>query len=460
MKHILAFDDFVLNRTDNTRRVFKQPDWRFDCAYQDADNPRGIWPTQVVPGLDGGFRLMYTGVPGKDEAIDDEHMRLFMAESTDGLHFTPCRLPGEGRPYPHMAGPLHEPNGAFAYLDEAETDPAQRYKAVCARYGYDASGRLVEESARMYASADLLHWQAVNDAAVTPSYVDCYLSLLRNPVTGRFQMTTRRRWGERRICLVESGDLSRWTAPRAIVHPLPDDEPLTHLYSMPHAYYRAGDVFIGMLWKHVMPFDRVMEGPVMSEYAYSYDGLMWNRTRAPMFTPTQRGQYGAGSAYVVSMVERADDVVFYMSARRAEHGGLPGGWQDGMPSESVLVPGVLPRNRFVCIDSGKGRAQLLTQWLRLKQPALTLNTVAPFGALRAQLETDGPLEGFAFEDCEPISGDHLDAPLRWRGGDLSALQAQGRWFRLRIAFEQAEVYAISGDFDFTINTRAPAYERL
>ena len=30
-----------------------------------------------------------------------------------------------------------------------------------------------------------------------------------------------------------------------------------------------------------MPFGRVMDGPVFSEYAYSYDRAAWNRTHAP-----------------------------------------------------------------------------------------------------------------------------------------------------------------------------------
>ena len=91
------------------------------------------------------------------------------------------------------------------------------------------------------------------------------------------------------MCLTESRDLKSWTVPRAVVHPLPNDEPLTHLYSMPEFYYAPGEVFIGLLWKHVMPFDRISDGRVTTEYAYSYDGLVWNRTNAPLFPETDRG---------------------------------------------------------------------------------------------------------------------------------------------------------------------------
>ncbi|MGI6691727.1 MAG: hypothetical protein ACOX63_12945 [Christensenellales bacterium] len=459
MKHILAFDDFVLNRSDNTRRVFKQPKWYTDLAYTDAANPRGIWPSTVVPAPGGGYMLTYGGVPGASKTINDENMMGFMAWSEDGLRFAPLDSVNPQGEYPHMTGATSGNIGLVLYLDKTEKNPERRYKSPHARYGYK-DGILVEDPPHMLASPDLIHWHQINDAPIVPSFVDCTMSLLRNPVTGRYQVTTRRRWGERRICLVESVDLEHWSLPRAIVHPLPSDEPLTHLYSMPHYYYEAGDIFIGLLWKQVMPFGRVMDGPVFSEYAYSYDGLLWNRTHAPIFPVMDRGEYGGGSCYVVSMLEREDDILFYAAAHRAEHGGNPRDWQAGMPPESVLIPGTMKRNRFVCIDAGKGKANLVTQWLRLKTPSLTLNANVPFGSLRAQLSADGPIPGYTYDDFIPLGGDHLDAPLRWNGGALDEFVQSGRWIQLHFAFEQAEVYAISGEFDFTINTRAPAYERL
>ena len=413
MKHILAFDDFVLNRSDNTQRVFKQPQWRFDLAYTDEKiHPRGICITSIVPAPDGGVMALYAGVPGVDTPYDDEHLKRFMAWSPDGLHFEPYEKWGASNGYPHCCGGCHEPIGGYAFYDSSEIHPAYRYKSPQPLYGYDEQGKLVEEGARLLVSSDLVHWAPLNDAPVTPSFVDCYPSMLRNPVTGRFQVTTRRRWGERRICLTESEDLTAWSLPRAIVHPLPDDEPTTHLYSMPHCYYAPGDIFIGLLWKQVMPFNRIMDGPMTTELAYSYDGLTWNRTRTSLCPPLPRGSLGSGGSFIAGMVDQGDTICFYMQATRAEHGSIPGGWKPGMPSPRALVPGTLQRNRFVCIDSGKGQAELITQWLRLKKPELTLNANVPFGSLRAELCGAG--EGFTLDDFEPLCGDYLDAPLRWK----------------------------------------------
>jgi len=460
VKAILPFDDFLMNRSDNTKRVLKQPHWHPECVFTDSEHTSVISPQVVVPAPQGGYMLIYMASPDENIPMDDEHMAVLLAHSDDGFHFEPCHVNLPDMKRANMIGMATEDIGIHAMLDAQETNPDYRYKAPQARYGRIDSQEIIQEPAHLLGSPDLIHWKRISDAPVTPSYVDCYPSLLRNPRTGRFQVTTRRRWGERRICLTESADLQSWTFPRGIVHPLPNDEPTTHLYSMPEYYYEPGDMFIGLLWKQVMPFNRVMDGPVTSEYAYSYDGLMWNRTNAPLYTAHERGELGYGGAYCISMVDRGEDILFYMAAHRAEHGGFPKPKREGLPANVAVVPGTLKRNRFVCIDSGKGKAELITQWLRLNQPELRINANIPFGGLRAELRRGAPIEGYTMDDFIPLSGDLTDAPLRWKGGGLERFVRDGSWVQLYIAFEQAEIYGIMGDFAFNINTRAPAYENL
>lgn len=459
MKVITVFDDFVMNRSDNTKRVFKMPDWKPDCIYTDPYCPRGLLGTGAAAAPDGGIIVPYLSVPGITEPWDDEHMCGFLAYSEDGLHLRPYREAFPGKNVPHMLGQMSEGLGMYPYRDPNEADPDRIYKSPAQRYGF-VNGRLTEDKAYLLTSPDMVHWTRYNDAPVIPSYVDCYLSMLYNPFTASYQMTTRRRWGERRICLTESKDLNEWSFPHAVVHPLPTDEPTTHLYSMPHYYYAPGDLFVGLLWKQVMPFGCISDGTVVSEYAYSYDGLIWNRTNSKLFPEVPRGEYGAGSSYVVGMVDRGEDVLFYVNACLNEHGGIPGDWHEGMRPRSAIIPGILKKNRFVCIDSGRGRAELITQQLRLKEPSLTINANVPYGSLRAELLSGStPVEGFGLDDFIPFSGDRTDAPLVWKG-NLQTLVESRKWVKLHIVFEQAEVYTVCGDFDFTINTRGPAYDRL
>ncbi len=182
-----------MNRTDNTRRIFRQPKWHTDAIFADPRNPRNIWPQSVVKAPDGGYMLTYLGIPDPGLPIGDEYLSVFLAWSAGGIHFEPYDRIHPGETLPNMIGKMHEEIGMFPYLDEQEADPELRYKSVHARYGYDDGGKLVEMPAYLLGSPDLTYWKRFNDAAVTPSYVDCYPSLLRNPLTGRYQVTTRRR---------------------------------------------------------------------------------------------------------------------------------------------------------------------------------------------------------------------------------------------------------------------------
>lgn len=461
MKALLPFDDFVLNRNENTRRIFKQPKWLFDQAFSDSCTPKGSNPIRVVPAPQGGYYLTYYGHLNMDDKFEDETLYSFLAWSPDGIHFEPYAAHPDAK-VPQMLGRISDPCGVYAFYDVAEINPRYRYKSPYARFGFDGNGVKLAEPYHLLGSSDMIHWDQINDAQILPNYADSSPSLIRNPVTGRYQATIRRRWGERRVCLVESEDLKSWSEPRCILHPSPNDPPTTHYYDMPHYYYEPGEIFLGFLWHHIMPFDRIMDGPMYTEYTYSYDGLTWNRTGARMVPERPRGEYGAGIHYVESMIDRGEDIVFYMCAGLGEHGGVPEEWKPGMKARTVMIPGVLPKNRFVCIDSYKGgKAEVLTQHLLLHKPELRLNANVPFGSLKAELlEGNKPIPGYTFEDFQPIWGDFLDKPLCWKGGGLNRFVEEKKWIRLHIAFEQTEIYGIMGDFSFTINTNAPIRDRL
>jgi len=463
MKKIMMFDDFLINRTDGTRRRFHQPEWRYDQAFTDPISPLGVQGITIVPAPQGGYYMTYYLMPMPDAPFTDENIRVGLAYSKDGIRFEPYDLTNPINPAsPHILGHVSETFGSDIYFDAAEVNPNHRYKAVCEPYGNSPDGSLIEEAPILLVSGDALHWSVLNHQKIVPSYVDCFISFLRNPITGRFQATTRRRWGERRICLVESSDLSVWTLPRAILHPLPTDEPTTHYYSMPHFYYQAGDLFIGFLWKHVMPFNRIMDGPMSTEYAYSYDGLLWNRTWADVANTNGRGETGGGGSFAFSLLEQGDDLIAHANAFLYEHSGVPEGGEAlvGTPGR-VIVTGKLKKDRFVGIDSGKGRAEMITQHLKLHSPELLLNVISPFATVQVQInQEDKPVEGYTYDDCLPIKGDHLAFPLKWKGGSLDRFCGTNHWIRVQIRFDQAEIFSLTGDFDFNINPKAPEYERL
>ena len=51
------------------------------------------------------------------------------------------------------------------------------------------------------------------------------------------------------------------------------------------------------------------------------------------------------------------------------------------------------------------------------------------------------IAGRAFDDCDPFTGDHLEATVSWRGeSDLEGLA--GRPVRLRLRMRRARVHAL------------------
>ena len=60
----------------------------------------------------------------------------------------------------------------------------------------------------------------------------------------------------------------------------------------------------------------------------------------------------AADRVTLFLCSNVDDILFM----HCSPGGArrnPRDWQAGMPPESVLIPGTMKRNRFVCIDAGK-----------------------------------------------------------------------------------------------------------
>ena len=87
-----------------------------------------------------------------------------------------------------------------------------------------------------------------------------------------------------------------------------------------------------------------------------------------------------------------------------------------------------------------GRIQ--TKPFALFSPEIKINANATYGEVRFQLtnEKSEPIEGFAFEDCQPLrGGDELAHSIQWKNADLKSVLNQP--LRMEIEFRQAHIYA-------------------
>jgi hypothetical protein len=138
----------------------------------------------------------------------------------------------------------------------------------------------------------------------------------------------------------------------------------------------------------------------------------------------------------VPPVEAGGELRFYYGGKDYEHNDA--GLKKG---HGAIGFGTLRRHGFYSLASGNHIGQLLTKPLVCAGADLEVNAVVS-RSLKVAVEDAfaRPLEGFGLEDCIPISGDHLRAPVRWRNGKgLGSLR--GKPLRLRMEIDRGEIYS-------------------
>lgn len=460
MRKILFFDDFLINRQRNLVRRWYRPEWLSNRLFIDDTTLFGGGYSSVVPAPSGGYYLYYVSFLAGGDNPDNSAV-LCLAESDDGLTwrkaaFDPPRKSG----HPQVVYPGDPvPAGCCVYHDPDDRDPSRRYKMTeCVQ--------LSPNSCRMLYSADGINWRVDREHPFLDRHSDTYLSLLHNPRTGRYQITLRRHCGDRRVFLIESENLETWSEPRLILHPDPLDAPMTQFYGMPQ--FRYADQLIGMLWRYQTTYDDKgpwkMAGAVETELAYSYDGLVWNRTHNIFMPLLERGEYGGGSMYGTAMIEQDDSLLVYAIASLEEHHHALGR-KPGDPPLNGLLPGRLRKDGFVSLATVAAMGELTTDGLYLRGPELTLNVKAPCGGIKIQvcdMELN-PLPGYRFDECAEIKGDSTACAPHWRNhhdlqGALDVLKRSCA--RIQIRMDQAELFSINGDFGVVPQSGLPGKDYL
>jgi len=345
--------------------------------------------------------------------------------------------------------------------DERDPDPARRYKGL-----FDTRDRWLG------VSPDGFDWTML-DVSPIPSqdeshflydeYTEQYLAFVKQPTE----------WG-RSVYLSTSTDFERFSFPKLVFNTdetdnrnrleriqraIDDPEYLTPPvvagpdYSVAQCYQMA-----------VLPYEGIYVGfPVLYnpagpdglgndtglnqvELTVSRDLYRWDRVadRALFIgiDPWDGGSYGTAQNVLCGRpIVRDDEIwVFYNAFRIRDNKELY--WEQDrygfidtelFKDVGALHLAKLRLDGFVSLDAD-GDGEVVTEPFVWDGRTLHVNVDAP-GALRAELlDADAmtPLSGHSAAECNPVSGDHLSAPVTWSGGPHGEQKVRAR-FTLRDA---------------------------
>ncbi len=314
--------------------------------------------------------------------------------------------------------------------------PAARYKAIGGKGG-----------PRGFQSADGLHWSLIADKAlVTKGTFDSQNLAFWDTARSEYRMYWRiNPKSVRGIRTATSRDFANWENEADLTYPgkpNPDDleyADKVQLYTnaiMP--YFRAPHLLIGF------PTQFIQKGKQNPPKFYqtqplfmsSRDGVVFERWDEPIIpTTAPEDRDGNRGNYMVSGLLQLPGQPEEMSVYATEAGHRSG--------PTRIRRFVYRLDGFVSVHAGAGGGELLTKPLIAPGTDLTLNYRATTGGsvrIEVQDANGKPIEGFHLEDCVPLTGDSVDAVVKWRGDPEWKGGSSG--IRLRFVLQNADLFSI------------------
>jgi len=420
--HLFLDNTLVDDQRGTVRTVV--PPAKFTTPIVDGPTDKNFQPYVSVHRLPehGLFRIWY-GVP---ESMMQSHLATM--DSADGIHWE--------RPHKVLEDPGHIQFGVSILDDHGmDPDPQRRWK-----YAWYANDGL-----QVAASPDGLRWKKLAPGPVLKHTHDIN-HVYRDPLTGKYgavvsHIVTDPEWGNaRRIPYhSDSSDLLRWSHPRRIIHPEPDETGDVQFYAM-GGVIRRGDLLIGLVkvLRDDLPAER--GGPVAglgyTTLAWSRDGVSWERDRTPWLDRNpEPGTWDRAMAWGDCQLPVDDTLMVY-------YGGYKRGHKVERFTERQIGLARCPIDRYVARRVATGAVGWIeTPWIWCAGERFTVN-----GHFRRPLKVsviDGngkPMAGFAIGNSVPIRGDNVRHAVRWRG---DRPLPKGNPIRLRFEWSDGDLFGFS-----------------
>lgn len=407
------------------------------------------------------FQMYYRGNAGFKDGSSGEV--TCYAESADGIRWEKPKLG------------LHEINGSkdnnvmlanlapythnFApFIDRRPGVPKeQRYKALAGLGG--KSGGL-----SAFVSADGLHWQKMQEAAViTKGAFDsqnvsfwseaeqCYVAYFRVFTSGVIDEKNWKPRGVRWVSRATSKDFITWT--KAVQ--MTSDQPLEdHIYiSQTNPYFNAPHLYVSTAARF-MPNKAVLDEQAkkyIAEDTKAYPALIKDCSEAVLMT-SRAGTTAYNRSFMEGFVRPGLHFRNWTSRSNYPACGVVQTGKSEMSlyverhygqSVALLQRYTLRLDGFASLHADYAGGEMISKPFTFTGKALHLNlSTGVTGSVAVEIQdAEGkPLPGFTLDDCLAISYDDIDRVIAWKSGsDVSALA--GKPIRLRWMLRDADVFS-------------------
>lgn len=442
--------------------------------------------------IEGGlFRMWYYGIRVPNHYGEQLDLPLVCyAESDDGIHWRKpdLKITGQNR-FP--GNNLLSLPGAITGVVRTLPGADSKYLASTFVYPIPAEPDVQDvpgnpdplhggHGTHIWASDDGLHWRHVTKA-VQHNDNSCLFTdfennryLLYNKVMGMHGLTLRRMW-----IGLESRDGKHWEGYEGIgrwretfvCDDYDDLRAQQHGFLHAEMYcvgvYRAGGVLVSVetIFDVSPPLRDIFaanpSGLCHTRLGYSHDGYKW---RYPKGRPTwlERGAPGELDAGWImpaaTLVEHGDDLLFYYGGSRFDHD-----WnmnpdfslRTDIPLEqhrdqSRVMMARIKRDRFASlaavskgcfdVDIGYRPGEQLFVNVQAKGGSVRVALAEKWGPGVGEIRKHDALPGFSFDDCVPITGDHVHAPVHFKNAKLASIP-RDLPLTLRFELNRAEIFA-------------------
>ncbi len=434
------------------------------CADQACERGNMYRPSVIYDEDDGLYKIWYGG---------GAESHIYYAESKDGLHW---EKPALNLIHTEDYGD----NNIVIFTDEVKD-------GKLLRQGHHELGRVIlnpdrsdidrkfimvicRASIEICFSPDGIHWTPIPERPAG-IMVDCTINLMYDESRNMWQIYARPSmyakderidWHHQRdiypngvyrrdVCLFESPDLIRWSAPRIIYRP---EETFFRQEADNISFFSVGNYSAGFIhhFTEINEHDSYVYGGSQQMFPYLVYG---SDTKSLKMAPDKKcliPKTVDGADPISAMMPgtpmhiKGDENTYFFASvnHRTNQVSQPANSQ----WEGKLYLMRFNGNRFLARTGDYFGGWLLTRQFILDGSEIEIDAIAPedtkFGEVRCEIvgEDGAPIDGFAFADSDPVTGDSFHHKLTWKGSsDISALR--GKAVYLRFLVVASKIYSFT-----------------